>query len=134
MTRKTFATTALVLGIIVLSFASSSSAQRDNGHRRNGVNVLEATFGGTTVPIYNDCPVIAPGNVTSPVYAACQGKKSCDYTVDTSVIGDPAFGCWKSFEVTYQCAMNGNATQTVLIPADPGGADNQTITLSCPIN
>jgi len=133
MTRRTFAITGLALAILVTSFATSSWAQRDNDHRRNGVNVIEATYGGTTVPIYNGCPVIAPGNVTSPVHAACQGQKTCVFTVDQGLIGDPAFGCWKSFEVTYQCAMNANETQTAFIPADPGGADNQIVVLTCPI-
>jgi hypothetical protein len=50
-----------------------------------------------------------------------------------TIIGDPAFGCWKSFEVTYQCAMNRNETRTLFIPADPDGADNQSVTMECPI-
>ena len=120
---------------MILSFATRSWADRDNTQRRNGVNVIEATFGGTTVPIHvGSCPVIAPGNVTAAVHAACQGLKTCEYTVQTAVLGDPAFGCWKSFEVTYQCAENRNATRTALIPANPGGADNQSVTLECPIN
>ena len=133
MTRRTLAITGLALAIVVLSFATRSWADRDNEQRRNGVNVIEATFGGTTVPIFNDCPVIAPGNVTVAVHAACQGLKTCAYTVETAILGDPAFGCWKSFEVTYQCAQNANATRTVLIPADPDGADNQSVILECPI-
>ena len=133
MTRKTFAITGLVLAIVALSFATTSWADRDGGQRRNGVNVIEATYGGTTVPIFNSCPVIAPGNVTAPVHDACQGQKTCVFTVDQALIGDPAFGCWKSFEVTYQCAMNRNETRTILIPADPDGADNKNVTMECPI-
>lgn len=133
MTRRTFAITGLALVMFVSSFATTSWADRDNGQRRNGVNVIEATYGGTLVPIYNFCPAVAPGNVTAAVHDGCQGLKNCDFTVDQAVLGDPASGCWKSFEVTYQCAQNRNATQTVSIPADPGGADNQTVTLSCPI-
>ena len=131
--RKTLAITALAVFMLVLPLATRSFADRDGGQRRNGVNVLEATFGGTTVPIYNGCEEIAPGNVTSIVHAACQGQKTCEFTVELSVLGDPSPGCWKSFEVTYQCAMNPNATQTELIPANPDGADGQTVVLSCPI-
>jgi hypothetical protein len=127
--------------MVVLSFATRSWADRDGGQRRNGVNVIEATYGGITVPIFNDCPDIAPGNVTAPVHAACQGQKTCVFQVDQNVIGDPAFGCWKSFEVTYQCAMNRNETRTLFIPAYPhdgedenqGGADNEFVTMECPI-
>src|SRR5688500_16815358 len=105
MTRRTFAITALTLGILVSSFATISWADRDNGQRRNGVNVIEATFGGETFPVHvGVCPVIAPGNVTAAVHAACQGLKTCEFTVQLAVLGDPAEGCWKSFEVTYQCA------------------------------
>jgi hypothetical protein len=119
--------------VAIVSFATTSWADRDNDNRQNGVNVIEATFGGTTVPIYNDCPTIAPGNVTASVHDTCQGLKNCDYTVQLSVLGDPAPGCWKSFDVTYQCARDRNATRHVSIPADPGGADNQSVALSCPI-
>ena len=134
MTRKTFAITGLALAIVVLTFATSSWADRDGGQRRNGVTVIEATYGGTTVPIHvEECPAIAPGNVTGPVYAACQGQKTCVFIVDQSIIGDPAPGCWKSFEVTYQCAMNRNETRTVFIPAAPDGADNKSVTMECPI-
>jgi len=134
MPGRTVGIMGLTVGMLVLSFAATSWADRDNGQRRNGVNVIEATFGGSTVPIYVEiCPAVAPGNVTAPVHDACQGLKNCDYVVNTSIIGDPAFGCWKSFQVTYQCAQNRNATKTVTIPANPDGADNKTVSLSCPI-
>ena len=133
MTRKTFAITGLALAIVVLTFATRSWADRDGAQRQNGVHVIEATYGGTAIPVYNGCPAIAPGNVTAPVYAACQGQKTCVFTVDQSLIGDPAEGCWKSFEVTYQCAMNRNETRTLLIPAIPDGADNKSVTMVCPI-
>ena len=134
MTRRILAITGLSLVMLVSSFATRSWADRDNGQRRNGVNVIEATYGGTTVPIYVEfCPAIAPGNVTGAVHAGCQGLKNCEFTVDQAILGDPAFGCWKSFDVTYQCAQNPNATRTVSIPADPDGADNKSVTLSCPI-
>ena len=134
MTRRTFAITALALGMFVSLFATMSWADRDSGQRRNGVNVIEATFGGTTEPVHVEfCPPVAPGNVTAAVHTACQGLKTCEFTVDLDILGDPAEGCWKSFEVTYQCAQNSNATRTVSISAFPEGADNQSVTLTCPI-
>jgi hypothetical protein len=135
MTRRTFAFTAAALSLlVVLSFATRSWADRDGGQRRNGVNVIEATYGGVTYPVYVwECPSIAPGNVTAPVHAACVGQKTCTFKVDQAIIGDPAEGCWKSFDVTYQCAMNRNETRTVSISAFPEGADNQSVTMECPI-
>src|SRR3954468_25018750 len=108
MRRKTFAITGLAAAMLVSGLATRSWADRDNDQRQNGVNVIEATFGRTTVPIYNGCPAIAPGNVTAPVHDACQGLKNCEYVVSLSVLGDPAEGCWKSFDVTYQCARDRN--------------------------
>src|SRR4051794_31273842 len=121
-------------GLICSFFVVSSSADQTNTHRRNGVNVLGATHGRTLVPIndYSSSPA-RMGNVTAQVAAACQGQKTCTFTVGQDLIGDPAYGCWKSFDVLYQCAENGNATATVSIPAAPGGADNQTVVMSCPI-
>ena len=152
MPRRTVAITALVLGMLVSLFATRSLADRDNGDpgisdgqhippvppgrggpipRRFSVFVVEATYGGTTVPIFvESCPVIEPGNVTAAVDAVCEGQQ-CAFTVDTAVIGDPAFGCWKSFEVTYHCG-DPTDTRTISIPADPDGADNQTVLLACP--
>jgi len=128
--RKAVPVLASVLAFVSV-FAVSGAA--DQGSRRNGVNVVEATYGGTLVPIFNDCAPVATGNVTAPVHDACQGQKTCTFAVDQTVIGDPAFGCWKSFEVTYQCAEDRNATRTVSIPADPDGADGKTVVMSCPI-
>jgi hypothetical protein len=133
--RRAFGILAVTLGLISSSFAVKSSADQSNEHRRNGVHVLIATYGGITTPIYNECDVVSVGNSTDAVDAACQGQKTCAFVVDQGVLGDPAPGCWKSFEVIYQCAENGNRIATVDVPnaAFDGGADNHTVVMSCPI-
>lgn len=59
-----------------------------------GVTVDSAIYGG-------NCNT--PGNVTSQVASACNGKTDCSYKVDHTVIGDPAPGCPKDFTVNFQC-------------------------------
>lgn len=119
--------------VSIFSFSTKANAGRDNTNRKNGVNVISATYGGTIVPIYNWCGPVAEGNATGAVHAACQGRKNCDYTVNVGILGDPAPGCWKSFSVTYQCAQNANATRTVSVGGYTGEANGQTVTMSCPL-
>jgi hypothetical protein len=35
--------------------------------------------------------------------AACDGADACDYHIDHRVIGDPARGCGKTYEYSYDC-------------------------------
>ena len=126
---------ALTLGLLSSSFAANSSADQSNDNRNNGVHVLIATYGGIATPVYNDCDPVTVGNSTDAVNAACHGQKTCAFTVDQHVLGDPAPGCWKSFEVLYQCASDANRIGFVDVPgaAFDGGADNHTVVISCPI-
>lgn len=135
MTRKVVGICVLALALLSSSFAIQSSADQSNTNRNNGVHVLIATYGGIATPVYNDCPVVPVGNATDAVAAACHGRKTCAFTVDQNILGDPAPGCWKSFEVIYQCAEDGNRIATVDVPnaAFDGGADNHTVVMSCPI-
>lgn len=64
----------------------------------NGIIVQSATYG-------DNCGV-AIGNVTHHIARACNGKPSCGYTVNYNLIGDPAHGCAKSYEVLYRCGNN----------------------------
>lgn len=52
-----------------------------------GIQVLEATYG-------ENCRV-ARGNVTKHIASVCNGKNSCTYTIDYTVIRDPAVSCAK---------------------------------------
>ncbi len=67
------------------------------------------------------------GNATSHIAQACDGTSKCDYRIDVNVLGDPRYGCPKTYEVEYRCA--GGATRTASAPA---GADTGTmVTLQC---
>ena len=67
------------------------------------------------------------GNATSQITNACsRASTKCDYVIDVNALGDPKFGCAKTFEVQYQCS--GGATQTLSVPAE---ANTKTVTLQC---
>lgn len=134
MTRKPLGVASIVTALLVLSFAEKGWADRSNDHRENGVNVVTATYGGTTYRVWADsCPAVPSGNVTAQVHDACRGLKICSYLVNVGVLGDPAPGCYKSFSLTYQCAEDSNKTRTVSIGGVYDDANGQTVALSCPL-
>jgi hypothetical protein len=67
------------------------------------------------------------GNETQPLQAACNGKTSCQYTVDYKVIGDPAPGCGKDFAVQWTCGTGPGGSAS--LPAEATGGK---LNLSCP--
>ena len=83
-----------------------------------GSNCSAAQFGDS----------IARGNVTSHLAAACNGKKSCDYTVDYTVIGDPAYGCVKTYVAEWRC---GGDSTVHLVQADGEAGYGSIVTLRC---
>jgi hypothetical protein len=70
--------------------------------RQGSIQVVAGTYGG-------NCPrekfgdKIARGNVTAALAAACNGKDVCDYRVDYTKIGDPAYGCRKTYVAEWRC-------------------------------
>ncbi len=87
-----------------------------------GIQIISATYGG-------NCGV-KQGNVTSHIASQCNGKKQCDYTVDHKVIGDPAYGCAKTYTVEYRCNNNPNRLHQSLSPE--AGWGNKAVKLRCP--
>jgi hypothetical protein len=63
---------------------------------RPEIAIVQATYGGGA------CGAPA-GNVTPALARTCDGKADCTYKVDPSVLGDPKFGCAKTFEVIWRC-------------------------------
>jgi hypothetical protein len=57
---------------------------------------------------------------TAHLAQACEGKTSCEYDVDHTVIGDPASGCFKIYEATWQCVSG--ATRTMHMATVPAEA------------
>ena len=86
-----------------------------------GIRVVSATYGG-------NCGV-ASGNVTSHVARQCNGRSECSYTVDHRVIGDPAFGCAKTYAVQYRCGDHARVIEESL--GAEAGLGNKALLLSC---
>jgi peptidoglycan/LPS O-acetylase OafA/YrhL len=76
-----------------------------------GLRFSLATYGG-------NCGAV-PGNATKSIRKFCNGKESCDYVVDVTLLGDPAGGCSKSFFVEYTCEPEGRR-RTKEIPGEAG--------------
>lgn len=49
---------------------------------------------------------IQQGNATKKVKELCDGKQECSFRARNNVFGDPAGGCYKSFDVVYRCGDN----------------------------
>lgn len=84
------------------------------------ISITMATYGGRSCKAAN-------GNLTQPLRTACNGKATCQYTVDPTVIGDPAQGCAKDFEVDWTCGTSPGGRASL-----PGEAAGGKVNLSCP--
>jgi hypothetical protein len=85
-----------------------------------GIHVVSGTYGG-------NCGQ-PEGNVTRHLAASCDGRASCNYRVDHTVIGDPAFLCKKTYVAKWRCG-GGTQINEASVPAE---ATAKTVTLSCP--
>ncbi|HEX4507609.1 MAG TPA: acyltransferase family protein [Alphaproteobacteria bacterium] len=77
----------------------------------SGIDINFATYG-------RNCGA-PPGNATDDLRTACNGKDSCDYTVDAAKLGDPKGGCAKDFTVQYGC-MPGTVDFVRRLPGEAG--------------
>jgi hypothetical protein len=66
--------------------------------------------------------------VTAHVAHFCNGRTSCEYRVDHTVIGDPAYGCQKSYEVDWRCD---GSPQIYRASAPPEAGFGSVVALSC---
>lgn len=98
-------------------FSHSSST----GGTPGGIRIVSATYGG-------NCGV-AKGNVTAHIAKQCNGKSKCRYVVDHKIIGDPAYGCAKTYTVRYRCGNNPQVFEKSL-PAEAGWGD-KAVLLEC---
>ncbi len=103
------------------------SRDRDRGDDRfghggggdDGIRVVSGTYGGTCRQ--------PQGNRTADLASTCDGRNSCRYTIDTRVIGDPAFGCAKDYVAEWTCGRDRSIRQSRVAPE----ADRQSVTLEC---
>jgi len=98
-------------------FSHSSSTGGTSGD----IRIISATYGC-------NCGATR-GNVTAHIAKQCNGKSECRYTVDHKVIGDPAYGCAKTYTVRYRCGNNPQVFEKSL-PAEAGWGD-QAVVLEC---
>jgi peptidoglycan/LPS O-acetylase OafA/YrhL len=96
-----------IAGFLLISTITSLKATAPN----KGITVVSATYG-------KNCG--APqGNVTAALGDSCNKEMSCHYKVDVNVLGDPAGGCGKDFEVKWLCASS-NEPQRFFIEGEAG--------------
>lgn len=86
-----------------------------------GITVLDGTYGG-------NCGALR-GNVSAPIALECNGKSSCQYSVEVDKLGDPASGCRKDFAASYLCTGDA-AVHWSHLPSEAGFGS--VATLGCP--
>src|SRR5262245_43674606 len=59
------------------------------------------------------------GNKTDHLRQACDGRQSCSYRVDHTVIGDPAYGCAKDYVAEWRCGADA-AVRKASAPPEAG--------------
>jgi hypothetical protein len=84
------------------------------------IKVVSGTYG-------RNCNAKA-GNATMLVAKACDGKGSCDFTIDTTALEDPAPSCSKDFSAEWKCG-EGNAVYSAALSSLTG--KNDKLRLSC---
>ncbi len=84
------------------------------------IKVVSGTYG-------RNCNAKA-GNATAPLTKACDGHSSCDFTIDTAALEDPAPNCSKDFAAEWKCG-SGNAVYSAALSSLTGKGDK--LRLSC---
>jgi len=87
------------------------------------IEVLTATYGA-------NCGA-RKDNVTASLGAACNGQQQCNYIIQTSVIGDPAYGCMKDYVAQYRCK---GEPQVKMVSAVAEAGNGSEIVLDCKEN
>lgn len=84
------------------------------------IKVVSGTYG-------RNCDA-KPGNATALLSTTCDGKNSCDFTIDTTALEDPAPNCSKDFAAEWKCG-DGNAVYSAALSGITGKGDK--LRLSC---
>jgi hypothetical protein len=69
-----------------------------------------------------------PGNATALLAKSCDGLSSCDFTIDTAALEDPAPACNKDFAAEWKCG-EGNAVYSAALSSLSG--NNDKLRLNC---
>jgi hypothetical protein len=86
------------------------------------IKVISATYGRNCRAPY--------GNATNHLAQICDGKPTCEYVIDVTVIGDPAVGCAKDYFAEWQC---GHYPERLTTSARPEAGGGTRIVLRCPV-
>ncbi|MBF0542174.1 MAG: hypothetical protein HQK91_12085 [Nitrospirae bacterium] len=87
-----------------------------------GITVISGTYG-------SNCGQ-PTGNKTNFLANACNGQSSCAYTVNYTVIGDPAVGCVKNYVAEWRCGDRGKIRRAE-ITAPPEAGFGKQVVLTC---
>ncbi len=111
MNKKTVIVLSTLLyiftGCTAVIVESPETAVRSSGK----IKVVSATYG-------KNCGAKV-GNVTAHLVQSCNGLSSCSYSVNHTIIGDPAVGCRKTYEAIYRCKNNTEA-RNVFVAEEAG--------------
>jgi hypothetical protein len=97
------------------------------------ITVVEATY-GMNCREYRVAPPhenrVRTGNATKIVATACNDKNGrCKYGVDVTLLGDPATGCGKDFQVKWRCGPDGGSTNEAKLSPEAHG---RSLEIACP--
>jgi hypothetical protein len=84
------------------------------------IKVVSGTYG-------RNCNAKA-GNATALLAKACDGRNSCDFTIDAATLEDPAPSCSKDFAAEWKCGT-GNAVYSAALSGLTG--KNDKLRLNC---
>ncbi len=99
----------LTIGITVLAFSFNAalagsgsstpltSSSKQETQPKGTISVISATYGA------NCTKKSVKGNVTDHLKITCNGQSLCEYKVDVGKIGDPFYGCAKTYVAEYSC-------------------------------
>ena len=90
---------------------------------QGAISVVSGTYGG-------NCQQ-PEGNVTAHLASTCNGQSSCEYSVDYTVIGDPAPGCAKDYVAKWTCGAG--AEQAAGANAEAGYGSKVVLTCRSPV-
>ena len=81
---------------------------KTSGDGKGEIKILSAVYGGNCTS--------HPMDATRFARRHCENRAECDYVVSAAVLGDPAPGCSKDFQITWRCSPEGPIEGTSIEP------------------
>jgi|TARA_Y100000992_G_C21273939_1_gene498725 hypothetical protein len=105
---------------------NSTSSQSGCIYKKGAISDIQATYGGNCSGYDSNADFGTTVGNTTKFAAFANNKTYADITVDSGKWGDPAIGCGKDFNITYNCGFD---TKIINIS---GEANGKTVSLNCP--